>query len=349
MNRTVVKFLWAAALLAISPAALAQDATVERTSADMVEVRWTGAQAVDLYRAGLDDEAPAKAALVSANDRDGHETVAVPAGTRATFVLRNRADGHLVHAVERVIPLAQGSNFRDIGGYPAADGKHVAWGRIYRSGASPLLSDGDLTLIGTLGLHHLVDLRSDEERAIAPTRIDGVPYAAVGYRMASLMGTGPMHNGGDIYRAFPKLLAPQMRLVFDLLKRNDGAIEYNCSAGQDRTGFTTAMILSVLGTPRDVILKDYHLSTALRRPEFEMPKIDPAAFPGNMAAQMFARYQQNPAAAKPQPLMDANGRAFLLDAFAEIDQHWGSVEGYLQAEAGVTPADIARLRAIYTR
>lgn len=67
-------------------------------------------------------------------------------------------------------------------------------------------------------------------------------------------------------------------------------VAYNCSAGQDRTGFASAVILSALGVPREIIVRDYHLSSEYRRPEFEMTKFDPAAFPDNAAAKMFAAY-----------------------------------------------------------
>jgi protein-tyrosine phosphatase len=75
--------------------------------------------------------------------------------------------------------------------------------------------------------------------------------------------------------------------------------------------------------------------------------IDAAAHPNNPAAQLFAKYQKNPEAAKPRPLMDPDGTAFLTYAFDEIGQRWGSVDGYLEQEIGLTKVDIANLRANY--
>ena len=192
----------------------------------------------------------------------------------------------------------------------------------------------------------MVDLRSSEERQLAPTRVEGVRYSAVGYSLGAMMpkDMAAMRNGAALYQNFPQFFAPQLRLVFDLLERGEGPLQYNCSAGQDRTGFTTAMVLSALGTPRDVIVKDYLLSTELRRPEFEMAPFDPAAFPDNPAAKMFAMYRGH----KATPLVESDGTPFLAGAFAEIDRRWGSVDAYLTQEIGVTPAEIARLRARYT-
>jgi protein-tyrosine phosphatase len=210
-----------------------------------------------------------------------------------------------------------------------------------------LLSPADLARVRALGLRNMVDLRSDEERVIAPTRIDGVAYLAVGYSMTDILRMSAQGPSSGLYANLPAMLVPQMRVVFDLLKRHDGPIAYNCSAGQDRTGFATAMVLSALGVSRDVIIQDYHLSTTYRQPRWEMPIINAAAFPDNQVAQYLARGQDQRATMKPRPLIDENGRSLLLDAFAAIDAKYGSVDAYLEKELGVTATDIATLRANY--
>lgn len=338
------------ALLATSGTALARadGANALRTGAGTVTVSWHDAKAVDVYLADKADATIDTARLLAANDRDSHETVAVDGAARRYYLLRDRADGSVVEVAERLIPFEQGSNFRDIGGYAAADGRHVRWGLIYRSGATPLLSPNDQAEIHALGLRNMLDLRSDEERQIAPTKIDGVQYRAVGYSMLAMMKPGqPMRNGVDLYRDFPEFLAPQMRILFTMLERDEGPVVYNCSAGQDRTGFATALILSALGVPRETIIKDYLLSTGLRRPQWEMPKIDPALYKGNPVAQMFAHYQDAGAASKPQPLVEADGTPFLMGALEVIDTKWGSVDNYLKQEIGVSDQDIAELKHRY--
>ena len=351
MNKTVSLIALGVVSLAASAAmGRVSNADVERVGADSVRLTWTAPGAVDILAADRADASLASARMVSAADKDGTETVAVDPVKRTYFLLRDKTDGAVTRLSERALPLAQGSNFRDIGGYKTADGKHVRWGLIYRSGASAMLSRSDLDQVKALGLANLIDLRSDEERQLAPTKIDGVAYAAVGYSMGALlggMGNGLPQNGAAMYRNFPALLAPQMRILFNALKRNEGAIEYNCSAGQDRTGFATALILSALGVPRETIYKDYLLSVKYRQPKNEMPHIDPAKYPDNVAAQLFSRYQDNPAFATPQPLQEADGTPFLKGAFDEIDAKWGSVDAYLEKEVGVTKVDLARLRSLY--
>ncbi|WP_255326161.1 tyrosine-protein phosphatase [Sphingobium sp. EM0848] len=338
----------ALSLAAIPASARVADAKAERLADDKVKLSWTATGKVDVYQADRPDADVGSAQLISAANGGGSQQATVDPLKRSYFLLRDRSDDSVTTLSERLVPLAQGSNFRDIGGYRTMDGRQVRWGWIYRSGGSAMLTPTDLAKVKALGLRNMVDLRSDEERQLAPSKIDGVPTTAVGYSMTAI-AKGGMQNGAAVYRNLPAQLAPQMRVLFDLLKRGQGPIEYNCSAGQDRTGFATALILSALGVPREVILQDYHLSTSYRQPRFELPPINAALYPDNPVAQMFAGFQGNPAYAKAQPLKDSNGKAFLASAFEEIDGRWGSVENYLQQEIGVSAVDIAALKQAYLR
>ncbi|MFW2831269.1 tyrosine-protein phosphatase [Sphingomonas sp. ID0503] len=351
--KTALTFALIATLTAPAWAKVPADPLVTRIAPDRVKVSWSDPDGVDVYLAERPD-APADASRrVSADDRDGVHEMAVAPGTRPYFLLVDHKDHASVRVAERLLPLEQGSNFRDIGGYAAAGGKHVRWGMIYRAGATPMLTMTDQQAVANLHLANLVDLRSSEERQIAPTRIEGVPYHAVGYSINAILAamkppagqTAPV-NGSTLYRALPDMLAPQMRVLFDRLLAREGPVAYNCSAGQDRTGFATAMILTVLGVPRDTIIADYHLSTAVRHPEYEMPVIEPGAFPGNPAAKLYAGVRAHPGAPN-QPLKEGDGTAFLAAAFDQVEKDYGSVEGYLNKAAGVTAADIALLRKTY--
>jgi protein-tyrosine phosphatase len=347
------RLLFASLALAAAAAAPADarvaDARVER-AAGAVVVTWTSPNPVDVLVADSPDEVSAKGRLAADDSRAGRLEVPAAPASRPYVLLRDTVDGTWVKAAERLVPLQQGSNFRDIGGYAAADGKRVRWGRIFRSGGTPLLTDADLAEIGALRLAEMVDLRSSEERVLAPSRIGGVRYTAVGYGMGLVMsqdGPPAPTDMGAAYRRFPALLTPQLRILFADLLSGQGPIAYNCSAGQDRTGFATAMILSALGVPRETIYADYQLSTTYRRPEWEMPRIDAAMAATSPTAGFFAQMQKTPAYAKPSPLLTPEGRPFLAFAFDEIEAKWGSVDAYLETALGVVPAEIARLRALY--
>jgi protein-tyrosine phosphatase len=341
---------WTALAVALLPGAAiaAEAASLTRIDAATVELTRPAAAPAQVWVSAdtaLDD----KDTLVAKASKAEALRVALPSDTRAYVIVKDAAGATTV-AGERLVPLAQGSNFRDLGGYATADGKRVRWGRIYRSGATPLLTDADLAQVKSLGLVEMIDLRSAEERVLAPTRIAHVPYTAIGYSMTEMMPLDPAKLGADmmgtLYGEMPAYFAPHLKLVFASLLRAEGPLAYNCSAGQDRTGFVSAMVLSALGVPRETVLEDYHLSTQLRRPEYEMPKIDMALHRDNPVARMFAGHAGD-AMRKPSPLKTADGTAYLSRALDVIDQRWGSVEAYLEKEAGVGPAELAQLRAAY--
>ena len=329
-------------------------ARVDRNAPDSLTLNWQANNPVDIFVGDRPGFTVKGAQLLSRGDRSGHYTVATADSKRRYFLLVDQQDHQQREVAEREVPLAQGSNFRDVGGYATTNGKHVRWGQLYRSGGQPLLTPADVEQVKGLGVTLLVDLRSSEERVIAPSVIGGIPYTAVGYSMGDLMrstgsGGNEITNGADVYRNFPQLLAPQLRILFSQLLAKPEPIAYNCSAGQDRTGFVTAVILTALGVPYDTVVEDYHLSTALRRPENELPVLDPVAYANNPVAQYFVKAQQSSAWKTPQPLKDAEGRPFLRGAFEEINAKWGSMDAYLDKELGVGPQQLAALRKQYVR
>jgi len=149
------------------------------------------------------------------------------------------------------------------------------------------------------------------------------------------------------YVSFLPMLAPQYKAIFDELLGANGAVSYNCAAGQDRTGMATALVLSALGVPRASILEDYHLSTVYRHPEFETPPIDAATAAADPVNGYFAKMQQSPEWKTPRPLYTSAGTSQLADALDAIDARWGSVENYLMVGMGIGKPEIARLRALY--
>lgn len=350
MLRSVI-LAGALALVLFAPDTQARVASekVERTSADRVVVTWSAQGPVDVYVADRPDASKEAMQLVSDDDGDGRHELAADLISRPYFLLVDVKDGGSVRVAERILPLTQGSNFRDIGGYRTSDGRTVRWGRIYRSGATPLLTEDDLRRVRDLGLTQMIDLRSNEERVLAPSRIEGVPYATVGYSIGAmaLEQNGRVPDMETVYRGFPDLLAPQMKILFASLLRNEGPVVYNCSAGQDRTGFATALILRALGVPVKTVMEDYHLSTTYRQPQHEMPRLTPELIAANPGAAVFAQYQKDPKYLTPQPLKDSVGTGYLAYALDEIDLRWGSVAAYLKAEAGIGPAELSRLKAMY--
>ena len=66
---------------------------------------------------------------------------------------------------DRLVVLDAVHNFRDLGGYPTADGRVTRWRRLYRADGLQRLAGADLEVIRARGLRTVVDLRRPEEIA----------------------------------------------------------------------------------------------------------------------------------------------------------------------------------------
>jgi protein-tyrosine phosphatase len=298
-------------------------------------------------------------------DRDSKLEVRIPDIARPYFALRAE-DGSVYRTAERLLPLEGGSNFRDLGGYPAANGKHVRWGLLYRSAAMPKLTVADDEYLSGLGIKAIVDLRSVDERQLSPAdwrAKPGAKYIAVDYPGDVLFDRLRGYDGPDrekiterLYAEFPDLLREEYKAVFHTLLDHQAPAVIHCSAGQDRTGIAAGLILSALGVPRSVIYRDYLLSTEDRTPANEMADVNLQDYAAtNSAARFLIAYRNdaqrahvdNHGGSKDQPLMDSKGRPLLQDAFEQIEREYGSITNYLARDLGVDSKDLANLRSLY--
>src|SRR3974390_2563679 len=79
----------------------------------------------------------------------------------------------------RHVELSGCCNFRDLGGYPTADGRVTAWRRVFRADGLTDLTEGDLEILDGLGVRTVIDLRTDveaETRGRFPARAAHVAY-----------------------------------------------------------------------------------------------------------------------------------------------------------------------------
>jgi len=258
---------------------------------------------------------------------------------------------------DRLLPLEGGSNFRDMGGYFTEDGRQVRRGLLFRSGAMTSLTEEDQAYLGAFDFKRVIDLRSSEERDLYPNywaAAQDIELIAHDYSMRDLVGRMVDENGelkgmAELYRYFPEQLAPQMTLFFDALVAGEVPLVVNCSAGQDRTGLTSALLLIALGVPRDVVMQDYLQSTRYRRPLVERGDVDlAAAAEDNWFAKMMLRYaEEREGDSAAQPLLTDDGVPFLRFALDHIEQAYGSVERFLAEELEVDTVDITSLRERY--
>ena len=262
----------------------------------------------------------------------------------------------------RVLPLENGSNFRDAGDYPTTDGKRVIRGELFRSAAMYAIeSESDIDYLENFKFKTVVDLRSNEERELQPDRWvlkdKSINYIFHDYSIMNLMSSSSEDSSandekvdtGNYYQVMHKTLVPQIKLYFDALLNEQVPVILHCSAGQDRTGFISAVLLKLLGVSEDLIYEDYNLSTDLRRPSIEAGDINYfEKAKTNAFAKLMLSYGAGKPAKQGNPLRSSDGVPFLKTALDAIKDDYGSVEKYLKTEIGLSSLDIAQLRARYT-
>ncbi len=155
----------------------------------------------------------------------------------------------------RHIPLEGTRNTRSLDGIPTRQGK-IRPGLLYRSGALCFITRHDIKLLNRLHLRTIVELRLPQE--IARDGPDKPELIKNGIHLILL----PMRNSHGIHQEAYKAYMHECGQVFHdffrlLAHRKNYPLLFHCSAGKDRTGILTALLLMALGTPKDVIIDDY--------------------------------------------------------------------------------------------
>jgi protein-tyrosine phosphatase len=162
-------------------------------------------------------------------------------------------------------------NFRDLGGYATGDGRTVAWRRLFRADGLNKLTAADRSQLVDLGLTTVIDLRTvgeAEQRGRFP--VDQVPVRYVDLPLTDVLpGAEELSDWGEIsyvasrYGAMVSEGGPVLTAAIEALA-TAGSLPavMHCSAGKDRTGVLSALVLAFLGVPDETIVADYALSAA---------------------------------------------------------------------------------------
>jgi protein-tyrosine phosphatase len=169
----------------------------------------------------------------------------------------------------RIVQLDAVHNFRDLGGYPARDGRVTRWRQLYRADGLYRLGDADLEVVRALGLRTVIDLRTSEELIERGT----FPHQAIEVVFTHhpvIDTTWDLHEHVDksahdflvwAYRDMLRVGSGTLgRAITDLAAPGALPAVFHCAAGKDRTGVLAALLLSALGVPRNVVLADYALT-----------------------------------------------------------------------------------------
>jgi protein-tyrosine phosphatase len=255
--------------------------------------------------------------------------------------------------MERLVPLEGGRNFRDLGGYRTGDGRRVRWRVLFRSGVLSYLTAEDWRHLSGLGVRTVCDLRAPHERAREPVQprpadvqwdewdYDSRDVSLRSHLTAHAMLTPETARSSitALYRELPARFAAQFAGIFQRLVAGSTPLIINCSAGKDRTGVASALVLSSLGVVRDDVLADYVLTNEavdLERELFTHPR-------STVGVGGEHEHLTRLAPDVRVPLLAAHAE-YLEAAYEQIDADYGSVTGFVRDCLGVSDIEVGGLR-----
>ena len=229
-------------------------------------------------------------------------------------------------------------NFRDIGGYLNQDGRRVKKGLYFRAGRQDRMTEKDLVQLSDLNISTQIDLRKQEEvldQGRGPLEAMGANYINIAVipeggsdKLNKLVGDTGI--SGKRYLGYLEFGPTSWLRLFGILAEQENLpVLLHCTAGKDRTGVSTAFLLSVLGVSREVIEADYLLTNldTERQADFIESTV---GYP-----EGYDREKMITIAGVPQDAMK--------DFLDGVESKWGSVVEYLQ-KIGITQDQMNKIR-----
>jgi len=241
------------------------------------------------------------------------------------------------------IDLDGALNLRDLGGW-RAEGGIVALGRLFRSDRLSELSDADLAIMDRLGVRTVIDLRHGHEIDDAPSRLwsavdhhRNIPMTGDSVQPRTFLEmafSGEMDGISDI-RVGEMYIGMLVRHASDFGRAITLAVAeppslFHCTAGKDRTGLISMLILGALGVSDDDIVADFELSNVYRS-ERRIMELAPAFADRGLDIEDF------------RPALSAPRRALEMAMQWLAETHDGPVD-YLLSTAGLDRDALSTMR-----
>ena len=239
---------------------------------------------------------------------------------------------------ERHYPFEGCFNFRDIGGYLNQDGQQVKKGLYFRTGRQDRMTDRDLLKLSELKISTQIDLRKPDEvldQGKGPLEAMGAKYINIAVipeggsdQLSRLVGDTGI--SGKRYLGYLEFGPTSWLRLFGILADESNLpVVLHCTAGKDRTGVSTAFLLSILGVSRDVIEEDYLLTNldTERQADFIERTV---GYPDG-----YDRKKMINIAGVPNDAMK--------DFLDGVESKWGSVVEYLK-KIGITKNQMHKIR-----
>jgi protein-tyrosine phosphatase len=236
--------------------------------------------------------------------------------------------------VERHIAFERLYNFRDLGGYRAADGRTVRWGRLFRSDSLGKLQGEDWDRFLTLGVRTVIDLRHPWEvkRSGRVPSHQGLVYhnLSIEHRPYDQAGLSPDVEPArflaDKYTEVAHDGTKEIRHALEIIADDTGPLVFHCHSGKDRTGLLAMLVLALVGVHEDDIVADFALTELATE---------------RLVAEWHASY---PDLTLSWPAYGRAPAEIMRLFLASLATRYGSVQDYAAKQLGVDDDLVAALR-----
>lgn len=172
----------------------------------------------------------------------------------------------MTDALDRLIALEGAVNFRDLGGYAADGGMQTRWRTLFRADGLGDLTESDFDVLRAIGIRTVIDLRSGEELERGRFDVDAHPVTFLHFPIIEKLPDVDEFDRrpGLLDAQYQEMLSgagSQFVAVLSALTAPDALpAVFHCTAGKDRTGVLSAIVLSLLGVDDSTVVADYALS-----------------------------------------------------------------------------------------
>ena len=187
--------------------------------------------------------------------------------------------------IPHILPIQGAFNVRDLGGYPGTDGKTTKFDVFFRADSTDRLTEQDVNMLLEHGVKLVIDLRSGEEVLAKPSVF--ADRTDVAYHNIQIIDNINSEFGvdnfpksmGELYIRLLNYAKGSIMKIFTLfyqsLSTAGGACLFHCTAGKDRTGTISMLLLNLAGVADELIVEDYARTDELIK---ELRELQMAAF-----------------------------------------------------------------------
>ena len=156
--------------------------------------------------------------------------------------------------------LSCSNNTRELGGFRTADGGITKNNVYWRSDVPEAPTDEDIERLLSADITTVIDMRTEAERQRTPNTL--ADMAEFEYHHFPITeGSGVPESLEAVPRSYMTIAtAANMPKVMKVLAEAENRVLFHCTAGKDRTGVVSAIILMTCGADREAIVRDYVIS-----------------------------------------------------------------------------------------